>query len=67
MDHHVALAMANLNIPQSWNVLGSHSGNGEQGIIFQNDLLFFYFIRLFIFYNLHVTLWLKMYLLTGLR
>ncbi|XP_075889377.1 rho guanine nucleotide exchange factor 28-like isoform X3 [Nelusetta ayraudi] len=27
MDHHVALAMANLNIPQSWNVLGSHSGN----------------------------------------
>lgn len=29
MDHHAALAMANLNIPQNWNVLGSHSGNGE--------------------------------------
>lgn len=29
VDHHVALAMANLNIPQNWNVLGSHSGNGE--------------------------------------
>lgn len=28
-DRHVALAMANLNIPQNWNVLGSHSGNGE--------------------------------------
>ncbi|XP_056888006.1 rho guanine nucleotide exchange factor 28-like isoform X3 [Takifugu flavidus] len=27
VDHHVALAMANLNIPQNWNVLGSHSGN----------------------------------------
>ncbi|XP_068166197.1 rho guanine nucleotide exchange factor 28-like isoform X3 [Antennarius striatus] len=27
MDRHVALAMANLVIPQSWNVLGSHSGD----------------------------------------
>ncbi|CAG07824.1 unnamed protein product [Tetraodon nigroviridis] len=27
MDHQVALAMANLNIPPNWNVLGSHSGN----------------------------------------
>ncbi|XP_068616933.1 rho guanine nucleotide exchange factor 28-like [Brachionichthys hirsutus] len=26
-DRHVALAMANLVIPQSWNVLGSHSGD----------------------------------------
>lgn len=67
MDHHVALAMANLNIPQSWNVLGSHSGNGEQGIIFQNDLLFFISYVCFIFYNLHVTLWLKIHLLTWLR
>lgn len=36
MDHHVALAMANLNIPQTWNVLGSHGGDGEHRIIFQN-------------------------------
>ncbi|XP_047447456.1 rho guanine nucleotide exchange factor 28-like isoform X2 [Mugil cephalus] len=27
MDRRVALAMANLDIPQSWNVLGSHSGD----------------------------------------
>ncbi|XP_058493203.1 rho guanine nucleotide exchange factor 28-like isoform X3 [Solea solea] len=26
MDRRVALAMANLDIPQNWNVLGSHSG-----------------------------------------
>ncbi|XP_040010974.1 rho guanine nucleotide exchange factor 28-like isoform X3 [Xiphias gladius] len=26
MDSRVALAMANLDIPQNWNVLGSHSG-----------------------------------------
>lgn len=32
MDRRVALAMANLNIPQNWNVLGSHSGNGENRI-----------------------------------
>lgn len=29
MDHRVALAMANLDIPPNWNVLGSHSGDGE--------------------------------------
>lgn len=33
MDRCVALAMANLNIPQNWNVLGSHSGNGESRIM----------------------------------
>lgn len=33
IDHAVALAMANLNIPRNWNVLGSHSGNGESSII----------------------------------
>lgn len=33
MDRRVALAMANLNIPQNWNVLGSHSGNGENRIM----------------------------------
>lgn len=33
MDRRVALAMANLDIPRSWNVLGSHSGEGESGII----------------------------------
>lgn len=33
MDRRVALAMANLNIPQNWNVLGSHSGNGESRIM----------------------------------
>ncbi|XP_022620911.1 rho guanine nucleotide exchange factor 28-like [Seriola dumerili] len=27
MDRRVALAMANLDIPRSWNVLGSHSGD----------------------------------------
>ncbi|XP_069563971.1 rho guanine nucleotide exchange factor 28-like isoform X1 [Brachyistius frenatus] len=27
MDRRVALAMANLDIPQNWNVLGSHSGD----------------------------------------
>ncbi|XP_034548917.1 rho guanine nucleotide exchange factor 28-like isoform X2 [Notolabrus celidotus] len=27
MDHRVALAMANLDIPQNWNVLGSPSGD----------------------------------------
>ncbi|XP_035854818.1 rho guanine nucleotide exchange factor 28-like isoform X2 [Sander lucioperca] len=27
IDHHVALAMANLDIPPNWNVLGSHSGD----------------------------------------
>ncbi|XP_070820299.1 rho guanine nucleotide exchange factor 28-like isoform X1 [Chaetodon trifascialis] len=27
MDRRVALAMANLNIPQNWNVLGSHCGD----------------------------------------
>nr|XP_024660160.1 rho guanine nucleotide exchange factor 28 isoform X2 [Maylandia zebra] len=27
MDHRVALAMANLDIPPNWNVLGSHSGD----------------------------------------
>ncbi|XP_059193302.1 rho guanine nucleotide exchange factor 28-like isoform X2 [Centropristis striata] len=27
MDRRVALAMANLDIPQTWNVLGSHSGD----------------------------------------
>lgn len=37
MDHQVALAMANLNIPQNWNVLGSHSGNGECGNVFLHD------------------------------
>lgn len=31
MDRRVALAMANLDIPRSWNVLGSHSGDGERG------------------------------------
>ena len=29
MDQLVALAMANLDIPQSWNVLGSPGGEGE--------------------------------------
>ncbi|KAM8761173.1 rho guanine nucleotide exchange factor 28-like isoform 2-T2 [Acanthopagrus schlegelii] len=29
MDRRVALAMANLNIPQNWNVLGSLSGDGH--------------------------------------
>lgn len=32
MDRRVALAMANLDIPQNWNVLGSHSGDGESRI-----------------------------------
>ncbi|KAM3611270.1 uncharacterized protein V6R79_015797 [Siganus canaliculatus] len=27
MDHCVALAMANLNIPPNWSILGSHSGD----------------------------------------
>ncbi|XP_029998419.1 rho guanine nucleotide exchange factor 28-like isoform X2 [Sphaeramia orbicularis] len=27
MDHRVALAMANLDIPNNWNVLGSHNGD----------------------------------------
>ncbi|KAM9393474.1 rho guanine nucleotide exchange factor 28-like [Pholidichthys leucotaenia] len=29
MDHRVALAMANLDIPPQWNVLGSHSGDEQ--------------------------------------
>ena len=33
MDRRVALAIANLDIPQNWNVLGSHSGDGESWII----------------------------------
>lgn len=33
MDHRLALAMANLDIPQNWNVLGSHSRDGESWII----------------------------------
>lgn len=33
IDRRVALAMANLDIPQNWNVLGSHSGDGESRII----------------------------------
>lgn len=33
MDRRVALAMANLNIPQNWNVLGSLSGDGESRIM----------------------------------
>lgn len=37
MDHQVALAMANLNIPQNWNVLGSHSGDGECRNMFLHD------------------------------
>lgn len=47
MDHHVALAMANLNIPPSWNVLGSHTGNGEQRIKFQIVLCYFPSMSLF--------------------
>lgn len=33
MDRRVALAMSNLDIPQNWNVLGNHSGDGESRII----------------------------------
>lgn len=40
MDRQVALAMANLNIPQNWNVLGSHSGNGEGRAILLHDAFF---------------------------
>lgn len=29
VDRHVALAMANLDIPPNWNVLGSHSRGGK--------------------------------------
>ncbi|XP_034026630.1 rho guanine nucleotide exchange factor 28-like [Thalassophryne amazonica] len=29
MDHRVALAMANLDFPLKWNVLGSHSGDDQ--------------------------------------
>ena len=40
MDRRVALAMANLDIPQNWNVLGSHSGDGESRI-FSSCLMVF--------------------------
>lgn len=33
MDRRAALAMANLEIPRSWNVLGSRGGDGEDGNI----------------------------------
>lgn len=33
MDRRVALAVANLDIPRSWNVLGSHGGDGENAVI----------------------------------
>lgn len=50
MDHQVALAMANLNIPQNWNVLGSHSGNGECRNMFLHDGVFYKILDGIIFF-----------------
>lgn len=32
-DRCVALAMANLDIPRNWNVLGGHGGDGESQVV----------------------------------